>query len=221
MTAIVETEDGSFTLKSELFGESYHSTRGAIGESMHTFINAALRQRATMEDRPKQISIFEVGFGSGLNCYLTMMAARELGVSITYHVIELYPIEESLAESYGRTLGAEEEFRAMHSAAWGERVSICKEFDIIKIKEDFTKFCHKESYDVIYFDAFSPDTVPDMWSIELFKRLYSAANDGCILTTYCAKGSVRRDLAAAGFSVSRIEGALGKRHMTRATKHYF
>lgn len=218
MSTIIKTSDGSYTLESERFGESYHSTRGAVGESDHIFIGAALRYRAAAEDHPTHLSIFEVGFGTGLNCYLTMVAAREMGISISYYSIELYPIDLATAESYGKSFESRDEFMAMHRAEWGKEVTISEGFSLTKIKADYTSYCHIAMYDLIYFDAFSPETVPHMWSRELFERLYRATNDGGVITTYCSKGAFRRDLASVGFEVERLEGALGKRHMTRGKK---
>lgn len=218
MTEILKTLDGSFTLQSTLFPESYHSMRGAVGESMHTFIGAAMECRLAMEDSPRELSIFEVGFGSGLNGYLTMEAAERLDIRVKYHSIELYPITGEVAREYGSALGFDERFERLHSAPWGAVTDISPYFSIEKISADYTFYQHRSCYDVVYFDAFSPDSVPDMWSKELFGRLYGAMNSGAVLTTYCAKGTVRRAMAEVGFLVKRVEGALGKRHMTQALK---
>jgi tRNA U34 5-methylaminomethyl-2-thiouridine-forming methyltransferase MnmC len=69
---------------------------------------------------------------------------------------------------------------------------------------------------VVYFDAFAPEKQPEVWSPELFSRIFSSMNPGGILTTYCAKGSIRRMMQETGFTVERIPGASGKREMLRA-----
>ncbi len=215
---ILPTEDGSLTLRRGSCGESFHSHRGAIGESLHVFIDGALEVRASQWDSLETITIFEVGFGSALNCYLSLKKAQELGLKISYHAIELYPIDNEIANSYGEMLSFSDDFNRLHSAPWGETTVINDYFTVTKIKGDFTQHQHSAKYDVVYFDAFSPDSEPQMWSKELFENLYSSMRAGGIISTYCAKGAVRRDMEAAGFSVERMDGALGKRHMLRGIK---
>jgi tRNA U34 5-methylaminomethyl-2-thiouridine-forming methyltransferase MnmC len=92
-------------------------------------------------------------------------------------------------------------------------------FTLRKLEGDFTNYTFEKGYDIIYFDAFAPEKQPEMWNQSLFDGLYNILNEGGILTTYCAKGVVRRMLQTAGFTVERLPGPPGgKREILRATK---
>lgn len=106
----------------------------------------------------------------------------------------------------------------MHKVAWNERHDISPFFVLEKIRVDFTEYQHVGQYDVIFFDAFSPEKQPEMWSQEQFEKIAAHCNPGAILTTYCAKGVVRRALQAAGFKVERLPGPPGKREILRGLK---
>lgn len=199
---IIITDDGSSTLRSPIFGELYHSSRGAVGEAQHVFIRF-------LRDADR---VLEVGFGSGLNAWL----ALQTGLRLSYTTIELYPItiETATKLSYSSP-----RFMALHNAPWGISQKIEERLELLKIEGDLLEatFC-EDSFDTIFFDAFAPDIIPEMWSTEIFKKLYTALSPSGQLLTYSAKGSVKQALRAAGFSIERLPGALGKRHMIRAIK---
>ena len=73
-------------------------------------------------------------------------------------------------------------------------------------------------FDVVFFDAFSPDAQPELWTEEVFRNVYGLMKEGGVMTTYCAKGDVRRAMLAAGFKVEKLQGPPGKRHILRAVK---
>ena len=205
------TDDGSLTLRSALNGDSYHSTRGAVGESLHVFIEAGFRQL----DRTS-IRVFEMGFGSGLNAWQTLQEAESTGCRVDYTAIELYPVPTEIAARLNYT--ADSRFMSLHQAAWNEKVEITPDFCLTKLQGDLTKTEISGNFDLIYYDAFAPDTQPELWTPDIFGRLYGMTADGGILVTYSSKGDVRRALQDAGYRVERLPGALGKRHMLRATK---
>ncbi|MDR1357105.1 MAG: tRNA (5-methylaminomethyl-2-thiouridine)(34)-methyltransferase MnmD [Tannerellaceae bacterium] len=214
---IRQTADGSHTLFVPSMNEHYHSVNGAIQESMHVFIRAGLC-RLTKES----IRVLEVGFGTGLNALLTLLEAeRREKLSIEYHAVELYPLPASLTSglNYAEQLcpGREELFASLHAAPWGEYARITPNFLLHKIKGDCNCCELPFSIDLLYFDAFAPDKQPEMWNRSLFDALYARMSDGGLLTTYCAKGEVRRMMQKAGYSVERIPGPLGKREMLRAS----
>ena len=211
------TADGSHTLFIPEMDEHYHSVNGAVQESRHVFIEAGLHRQ-----EKKDITVFEVGFGTGLNAYLTLLAAENEDRSVDYFSVELYPLDPALvrALNYGDMICPEKKmlFTALHSAAWNEPVKITDHFTLHKIQGDNNSCTLPEDMDLIYFDAFAPDKQPEMWSQEIFDRLYAHTSEGGILTTYCAKGVVRRMMQKAGYSVERIPGPPGKREMLRAIK---
>lgn len=214
------TADGSHTLFVPELNEHYHSVNGAMQESNHVFIDAGLHY-CTKEE----IMIFEVGFGTGLNAFLTLIDSQKSNKKIHYKSIETYPLDMEIIDQLNYTDSFSVHHRllytAMHKAEWGTEVEITPDFFLTKIKNDFTQYCFEplaDSIDLIYFDAFAPDKQPDMWNQQLFNQLYKISTDQAILVTYCAKGVVRRMLQAAGYKTERLPGPPGKREMLRATK---
>lgn len=216
--SIILTSDGSHTLFNNELNEAYHSTNGAVQESMHVFIENGFRQCAK-----KQIDILEVGFGTGLNAFLTLIEATNHAIEIHYTTIELYPVAESLwsklnfTEAYSKH--QKEQFYHLHSCQWGLNKQITPHFSFRKIQADYTGFEPDKKFDLIFFDAFSPEKQPELWTKERFSMLAAFCNTGAILTTYCSKGIVKQALREAGFTVERLRGAPGKRHMLRGRMH--
>lgn len=211
------TSDGSHTLFVPEIDECYHSTHGAIQESRHIFIEAALKQNSKTE-----LSVLEVGFGTGLNALLALVEAERSGTIIHYCTLEKYPVavEKAFLLNYPAMIDAryKDVFEKMHSSVWNEKIAITPFFEIEKMECDFTDFEHTSTYDIVFFDAFSPEKQPEMWTQQQFEKIYAHCHPGAILTTYCAKGVVRRALQSAGFSVERLAGPPGKREILRAVK---
>ena len=216
-TKLKLTEDGSHTLFVPEIDECYHSTHGAIQESRHIFIEAGLKQC-----QKKEIGILEIGFGTGLNAFLTLLEAERSKKQVHYTSLELYPVavETALLLNYPEELapGKRQDFEKMHASEWNVEIPVTSYFNLTKVETDFTKFMFKDIFDVVYFDAFSPEKQPEMWSEELFENIYLHCNPGAVLTTYCAKGIVRRAMQAAGFVVERLPGPPGKREILRGVK---
>ncbi len=215
---IKRTRDGSPTIFIPELNEHYHSVYGAIAESEHVFIENGLKRIAK-----RNLSVFEIGFGTGLNAWLTCIAAEKDKKKVLYHTIEISPLnkeewqeyEKYLAGSAGNPL-----FRHVNGCPWGKEVIISSWFRIKKIKDDIARHNIKGTYDVIYFDAFGPDIQPEIWTKEIFSKISAVMNAGAVLTTYSAKGEVRRNLQAAGLKVERIPGPPGKRQMLLAFKPF-
>ena len=210
------TTDGSNTLFCPELNEHYHSVNGAIQESMHVFIRNGLNFVDKIE-----LNVLEIGFGTGLNALLTAVNGK--AKTICYTAIELYPLMPELAYALNYPEQIKEEdvfdlFSKLHAAPWEKKYAITSNFTLLKRKADFTTFIFSDSYDLIYFDAFAPDKQPEMWNQYLFDRLYSVTAKGGVLTTYCAKGIVRRGLQQSGYVVNRLPGPPGKREMLQAIK---
>ena len=213
-----QTADGSYTLYVPELDEHYHSIKGALTESQHIFIDMGLKHSSV--NSPK---ILEIGLGTGLNCILTLLEAEESQRHIHYTGIERYPLNEEIIRKldYPSMIGNKHEDRylAIHQTPWEEDIHLSPWFTLHKIEGDFTHYTFENKYDIIYFDAFAPEKQPEMWEQSLFDNLYNVLNEGGILTTYCAKGVVRRMLQTAGFKVERLPGPPGgKREILRATK---
>ena len=178
-------------------------------ESNHVFIEAGYW--ATTADR---VSVFEVGFGTGLNAWLTLQQAVKLNRCTWYEAIELYPIGESTVSE----LSDNQIFHKLHHTSWEQPAEIASGFILYKRLNDLLHTVFLRKFDVIYFDAFSPAVQPEMWTRDIFSKLYEAMNPGAVLTTYCAKGEVRRTMQSVGLIVERLPGPAGKREMLRAWK---
>lgn len=218
MIQLEQTADGSYTLFVPELNEHYHSVKGALTESEHIFINMGLKHSQIQSPR-----ILEIGFGTGLNAFLTLIEAEKAQRTVYYTTIERYPISDEIVQklSYPELICPEKakEFFTLHQAPWNTDVFISPYLTLNKINDDFTSYQFSKGYDIIYFDAFAPEKQPEMWSQPLFDNLYECLNKGGILTTYCAKGTVRRMLQSSGFTIERLPGPPeGKREILRATK---
>jgi len=216
---LIVTDDGSHSIFVPALDEHYHSTHGAIQESEHVFIQSGL------ELCPKQkITIFEVGFGTGLNAFLAFRYAQNKGCEIEYLTIEKYPLAQqeyetlNYAEIIDPTLN--EHFKYLHHCRWNQLVKIQPNFAIHKIEGDLrmVNIDSLPSFDLVFFDAFAPNKQSDLWNEEIYLKIYNQCNQGAMLVTYCSKGVVRRGLQQVGFRVERIPGPPGKKEMLKAIK---
>ena len=217
---IVATNDGSTSVFSEKFNQQYHSLHGAIQESMHVFINAGLQFKIKSLN---EISILEIGFGTGLNALLTLKEATKSNTKINFTTIEKYPLDNDIIErlNYGSIISMDNssaKFKQLHACEWNCLTLISNEFYFKKLKLDFENIDFINEFDIIYFDAFAPNAQPELWTISMFEKMYNALKTNGILVTYCAKGDVKRNLKATGFQIESLPGPVGKREMTRAIK---
>ena len=217
---LVETSDGSHSLFSEQFNEQYHSRHGALQESRHVFIQMGWEQAISAK---KKLTVLEIGFGTGLNALLTVFAAQKEMISVEYFAVEAYPVSTNEAEqlNYPEVLGesgADVVFQKLHEGPWNQAFEVTPNFRIKKVQATIEDFELETTVDLIYFDAFSPEKQPELWTLAIFEKMYRLMNLGGILTTYCAKGVVRRTLKAAGFEVMQVAGPPGKREMLVAYK---
>lgn len=217
----IVTEDGSHTLYVPELKEHYHSTHGAVQESNHVFIEAGLSQ---LTDR-SQVNILEIGLGTGLNALLTANYSVDKDLKISYNSIEKYPISsDEIANINYRSEDPNTLFDKLHEVNWSRSANskerVTDLFEISKIEGDFKNIStfNLKDIDLVYFDAFAPDIQPDLWTIDIFRSIFTTMREHSILVTYCAKGVVRRTLQEVGFTVERIPGPPGKREMLRARK---
>jgi tRNA U34 5-methylaminomethyl-2-thiouridine-forming methyltransferase MnmC len=214
----VITEDGSSTLFIPELNEHYHSIHGAVQESKHIFILNGFTQIHT-----SPIQVFEAGFGTGLNAYLTFLASEQEQKTVHYTSVEKYPLGENIVKLLNYTEKADVKeanvFQFLHSAPWDIEVNISDQFTLFKMRGDLKEIKLPDSnYDLVYFDAFGPDVQPELWTQKIFEVLFRSMKENACLVTYSVKGAVKRALKAAGFSLEKLPGPPGKREMTRATK---
>ena len=216
---IILTEDGSTSIHLPDWNENYHSKHGAIQEAKHVFIKNGLELFAN-----QNISILEIGFGTGLNALITALSAYNLGLTIRYDGVEAYPVESSELQqmnfvSQFENPKADDLFRRLHESPWNERFLVSPNFDLKKRQHFFEAIDDVDCFDLIYFDAFGYRVQPENWSTAIFQKMYNALKTGGVLVTYAARGVVKRSMQVVGFQVEKLPGPPGKREMFRATKY--
>jgi tRNA U34 5-methylaminomethyl-2-thiouridine-forming methyltransferase MnmC len=215
---IIITSDGSSTIHLPEWNEQYHSKHGAIQEAIHVFIKSGLSLFSN-----QTIDILEIGFGTGLNSFITYLEAPKMNLEVNYVGIEAYPVssEEVSKLNYVDELNAtkfKSVFNDMHLQDWGAENIISSKFSLTKRKQFFNDISDVDAFDLIYFDAFGARVQPELWTEEIFKKMFEALKEGGVLVTYSAKGSVRRAMQSVGFLVEKLSGPPGKREMLRAKK---
>jgi tRNA U34 5-methylaminomethyl-2-thiouridine-forming methyltransferase MnmC len=218
---LILTSDGSHTILLPESNVTYHSIHGAVQESKHVFIEAGLR--SLNPARKTIVNIFEMGFGTGLNALLTMIEAEKLERAIHYEAIEQFPLDNKEIGSlnYCTQLGRQDlqmVFEQLHHCEWEKTIKLTPKFTFKKSAANLLDFETPETFELIYFDAFAPNVQPELWTKEIFDKMFEMLEQGGILVTYCSKGDVRRAMQAAGFVIEKLPGPPGKREMIRATK---
>jgi tRNA U34 5-methylaminomethyl-2-thiouridine-forming methyltransferase MnmC len=217
------TGDGSKTIFNSELNTSYHSRFGALQESLHVFIECGLQyvMQNHYDSISKEVRVFEMGLGTGLNALLTWDEAANKKQKILYHAVELYPLSEGeiMELNYpelqkNKTI----EFSKIHTADWDELIIMDDCFAFIKTREDIRQFQPMQKFNVIYFDAFDPNAQPELWTESIFKKMFNMLYPNGILVTYCSKGIVRRTMQAAGFKTEKLKGPPGKKEIIRAVK---
>ncbi len=214
------TADGSHTLYNEAVGEYYHSRHGAVQESKHVFIWAGLENFFEQNPTATHVSIFEVGFGTGLNFLLTADWCIMHSKTFTYKALEAFPLDFETIHSTGY-----QAFLADKSL-WNNFINTYKtnvnlnisnaELEIIHDTLQGTNIEYKA--DVLYFDAFSAIHQPEMWTDESIAKACSFLKQNGIFVTYSITGQLKRCLKALGFGIEKLPGAPGKREMLRGIK---
>ncbi len=216
---IINTKDGSQTLYIPEMDEQYHSVNGAITESNYVYI-----EKGYLFSTIKNPTVFEVGFGTGLNCLLTAILAEKQKQPTIYYTIEKYPLDKNIIQQlkYGENISSDAQilFDKIHDCKWNTTVKISQYFSLVKLQSDLLtdNLNQVKNCDVIYFDAFGPDKQPEMWQPKVFQKIYSITATNGVFVTYSAKGEVRRQLTKCGFKMERLPGPPGKIQMLRGIK---
>lgn len=214
---IIQTNDGSTTIHLPEWNESYHSKHGAIQEAYHVFIKNGL----SLFER-QTISILEIGFGTGLNSFITFLETQKSNQTIDYVGVEAYPVtlDEAMLMNYPNEIDTSQTqvFKQMHECSWEEKHPISPNFTLTKRQQFFQDIKDENAFDLIYFDAFGFRVQPELWSEQIFAAMFKALKPNGVLVTYACRTSIKNAMLSAGFSVKKLPGAPGKREMLRANK---
>lgn len=215
---IILTKDGSTSIFLPELNETYHSRFGAIQEAKHVFIKNGL---SLFDD--KSVSILEIGFGTGLNAFITFLETLETNQSINYTGVEAFPVAIEMIKNlnYVSALNAttyQSIFEEMHQSDWESQNSIASHFSLTKRKQKFEEISDSNAFNLIYFDAFGFDVQPELWNEFIFQKMYDALLPNGVLVTYACRTSIKKAMIYAGFRVEKLQGAPGKREMLRAFK---
>lgn len=215
----IVTGDGSHTLLHPVLTQHYHSLQGSIQESEHIFIDLGLKA-CLSNISGRRVNVFEMGFGTGLNALLTWRLADEWKRDISYTGIEAYPVERSVSDllNYEDLVG-KKGLSLLHNAPWtGGLLDLSDHFHFAKVNGFLRDYEDHRQYDCVYFDAFSPGSQPELWTVDVFFKMAAMLNSGGYLVTYSSKGVVQRAMKEAGFEVEKHPGPGRKREVIRAIK---
>jgi tRNA U34 5-methylaminomethyl-2-thiouridine-forming methyltransferase MnmC len=220
--SVIQSGDGSDSVFSSLFNSSYHSRYGAITESKCIFLDAGLDYfiQTKKPETTQTIKIFEMGFGTGLNAFITYIYAFQRFIKVSFTTIEAFPLPIELIDTlnYSELMGFKVVFDSLHHSGWDQEIILNDNFRLTKILSPLDEYEANESFDIIYYDAFGPESQPELWSDDVLNKMYGMLTAGGVLTSFCAKGTFKRSLKSVGFTVQSIPGPPGKREITRALK---
>jgi len=217
---IVITKDGSPSVYVEELREAFHSLNGSVQESLHTFVKEGLVHFYN-EYRPEQMHLFEMGFGTGLNALLAWQFAEKTRTLIHYTGIEAFPLEEVIYRELQFDIAdesAQEKLQKLHEVSWETWHELSDYFHFKKVEKGLNAYDFDREHNIVFFDAFAPSVQPELWSEEVFQKMYDGLSTPGALITYSAAGAPRRAMQKAGFWIAELRGAAGKREMTRAMK---
>ena len=219
VVSLITTGDGSPSLLNKALDETYHSRHGALQESNYVFIDKGLAFLHQEKNHP-DIRILEIGFGTGLNAWLTFQYHLKNELLVHYTSLETYPLSEVVYSllNYQFTETERKSFLQLHQTNWNEVVEMAKGFSLEKVNQPLQTYFSNQKFNLIYYDAFAPNKQPDMWTIETLAKATTLLDKNGVLVTYCAKGQLKRDLKTLGLAVESLSGPPGKREMVRAIK---
>ena len=219
MNILTKTADGSNTLFNEIVGEHYHSSHGALQESKHVFLEAGLKF-AIDQKNEKEISVLEVGFGTGLNFILSLAHCEAHHIKLNYTGIEAFPLTKEVMEQtgYDEYVAAEiwQDFISKYDKALEHKQSLSSLCELEIAHTTLVSFNSQTKFDAIYFDAFSVQHQPEMWTDEMIAHTCSFLKAGGVFVSYAITGNLKRAVKKCGLKVEKLPGAAGKREMLRA-----
>lgn len=224
----VVTDDGSRTLQDTRDGLAWHSESGALAESQHVYLkNSGVNDRL---QQGKPTRVLEVGFGTGLCFWLAATAAYRCNARLDYVSFENMLLPAAVAselrhDELSDCQPAYDQFAARifdsPQFATGRVACHVGTVNLELFTTDISNDVSSElgEFDAVFHDPFSPEDAPEMWSEELFQKLFDQLKPHGRLVTYCVKSSIQRLLVSIGFEVVKTKGPPGgKREVLIATR---
>lgn len=193
----VITDDGSTTYRNLELDECYHTTSGALDEALrkHVLPSGILDM--------EEIVIADVCFGLGYN---SLVAIYEIWKKNPSQKIKLFAFEndfEIMEKLKEQDLGEMNYVRDIFVKLISEGEYVDDRLEAKMFLGDFREeILRVKNFTVVFFDPFSPGKVPELWNLDVFKKIYSLCKKGAVLTTYSCARKVRDNLREAGFIVS-------------------
>lgn len=242
---VLETDDGSLTLECVATGDTFHSGCGALTECEYVYLgNSHIHQEMLQRG---EVEVLEMGFGTGMNFLVTAALARECQVRLRYCAVERAPLAKEVLEQVlqfpASSQARLEPVRDELLKCWpyereGETVfgssatepavelvsqriiSLAGDVSLALWNGDALSYSYPTAaFTAIYFDPFSPQSNPDLWSEDFLTRMFETLRDDGVLVSYCVNSEVRRRLTRIGFTVQREPGPPGgKREILHAIK---
>ena len=219
--SIVTTADGSKTIYHPVIKENYHSKNGALQESNHVFLNSGLRNYLA-DKEIKNVSVLEVGFGTGLNFLLTNDFCTAKEIDLNYVGIEAFPLSlDLIIQTDYKNLVSKKTwslFELQYLNSLKEKVKLNNFCSLQIACLDARTFDSPDLFDVIYFDAFASANQPELWTKDFITHVVSFLKIGGVFVTYAITGNLKRIMKSLSMKIEKAPGAAGKREMLRATK---
>ena len=217
----VNTSDGSKTLFQEKVGEHYHSKHGAVVESKHVFLTAGL-QYYVDRNQQDEVSVLEVGFGTGLNFLIAADWCTQKALKFNYVGVETEPLPLTLLKQSGYNAYVADRIWEGFLTGYQQALSEGSQLnDLVSYRvacNPILAYTASEKFDVVFFDAFAEIHQPEMWSMETLAHVADLLNPGGVFVTYAITGNLKRAMRSLGFAIEKVPGAPGKREMLRAVK---
>ncbi len=221
---LVKLACGAHSVHSVAHRETFHPVIGPVAEAEALYVKQ-LRLRERLRDHAGEFVIWDVGLGAAANALTVLRSTREIPAAIRLVSFDCTPepLEFSLqnAAALGYFDGYEEHLKTL---LHDRRVSFQNDRQTVEWDlhlADFPTLLGQPAAQrfskphAILFDAFSPAKNPQMWTPQLFTKLFQLLDPArpCALPTYSRSTLLRVTLLLAGFYVG-VGQATGEKEET-------
>ncbi len=213
------------TPESTAHGDIYYPAGEGIAAAQHVFLTPN-RIPDKWQSHSGPFTIGELGFGTGLNFFLTLKEWHECPdkkatwlhfISCEKHPLKPEDIEKALL-CYPELSDLTSLFlsKLTEPLAGVQRIpfhDLSASLTLLygDAAETLAKLDQRSVVDAWYLDGFAPGKNPEMWASELISLMSSLSAPGATFGTFTAAGHVRRSFEESGFEVTKFKGFAGKR----------